>query len=227
MSRKPVFIATIAICIVSYGGKTNALQKFSFNEGERIEGVISKTELNRLRIEGDRIKEIIGLSKDYHAEGEGKNGQIFIKASTETNEPAIFSIITEKGKTQDFKLLPKSKKGEVIIVETIKTTGNSNTVGVKHKNHGEILDAIKQAFHEPRPREAIEEKESAGIRASLLVMKQFHGYLVEVWNIMNISQDSIEINEKDFEFQGKLAAIALEKLSLNPEESTIMYVVRP
>lgn len=226
MIRKPVFVATIAICMVGVMSNANALQKFSFNEGERIEGVISKTELNRLRIEGDRIKEIVGLSKNYHAEGEGKNGQIFIKASLETVEPAIFSIITEKGKTQDFKLLPKSKKGEVIIVETIKTTGKSGAVGVKHKNHSEILDAIKKASFEPRPTEALEEKEAAGIRASLLVMKQFHGYLVEVWNIMNMSQDSIEINEKDFESQSKPAAIALEKLSLNPEESTIMYVVR-
>ena len=56
-------------------------------------------------------------------------------------------------------------------------------------------------------------------------MKQFHGYLVEVWSVTNVSQDSMEIDEK--EFQGKRAAgIALEKLHLNPEESTIMYVVR-
>ena len=225
MSKKLSAIMGIFVCIMGYGSNANALQKFSFNEGERIEGVISKNELNRLRIEGDRIKEIIGLSKNYHAEGEGKNGQIFIKASIETNEPAIFSIITEKGKTQDFKLLPKSKKGEVIIVETMKAIGNSTTVGVKHKNHGEILEAIKQASIAPRPNIALQETELEGVKASLLVMKQSHGYLVEVWSVTNVSKDSIEIDEKDFEFKGR-QAIALEKLHLKPEESTIMYVVK-
>lgn len=225
MLKKLTSVVTIAVCIMGYGNNSNALQKFSFNERERIEGVLSKTELNRIKIEGDRIKEIIGLSKNYHADGEGKNGQIFIKASIETVEPAIFSIITEKGKTQDFKLLPTSKKGEVIIVETAKTNGNSTTVGIKHKNHSEILDAIKKASFEPRATEALEGKESAGIKAWLLAVKQSHGYFVEVWNITNLSNDSIEIDEK--EFQGKhTVAIALERLHLNPEESTIMYVVR-
>ncbi len=196
-----------------------------------VEGIISNTELNRIKIEGERIKQIIGLSKQYQAEGEPQQGQVFIKADSGVEEPAIFSVITETGKTQDFRLTPKKQKGEIILIETVKGLKENKQIsyGAKHSTHFEIVELIKTIAAEPMLGEKLqkeEEKEMGCFTARLLKIKRANGYLVEIWNLKNSGDITIGIDEKSFEIKGMTVAIAVENLTLNPLESTVMYVVK-
>jgi hypothetical protein len=228
--KNKIFIITF-VFVTIYGLSAQAMQVYQFNEKLVVEGVISNTELNRIKIEGERIKQIIGLSKQYQAEGEPQQGQVFIKANSGVEEPAIFSVITETGKTQDFRLTPKKQKGEIILIETVKNVKDGKEIpyGAKHSTHFEMIEVIKKIAYESILDEKLqkeEEKEIGCLKAKLLKAKRLNGYLVEVWSLKNEGANNIKINERNFEFAGMVKAIALENLILNPLESTTMYVVK-
>jgi hypothetical protein len=226
-----IFCRTLlGLFILSWSCPAQAVQTYQFNENAAIEGVISNTELNRIKIEGERIKQIIGLSKEYKVEGEGQNGQVFIKANGGTAEPAIFSVITEKGMTQDFRLTPKKSKGEIIIIETVSNDKNSkNTVGIKHHTHEEIVEVIKVMAvdgNKKLQKEEEKEEEVEGLSISLLGSHRLNGYLVEVWSVVNNGDEVVELDEKNFRFGiGDIKAIAIEKGELAPFEATTVYVI--
>jgi hypothetical protein len=224
-----LFIWLVAIASFSQISESYALQKFQFSENERVEGTISNTEMNRVRIEGDRIKQVIGSNKSYQIDGEGKNGQLFIKAHDETQEPAIFSVVTEKGKTQDFKLTPKKQKGEIIIVEAAKhgASNSAQAYGIKHRIHADIVELIKKAALEPVNTEILQTIAFDNLEAKHLSTKNTGNFEVEIWQLTNTGPDTIKLDERSFELTGaNIKAIGLEALELLQEQSTIMYVVR-
>lgn len=230
MKRNRFLFSIGGLLLAGISMQADALQKYQFNELERIEGVISVGEINRIKIEGDRIKEIIGLHKGWQVESDGKNGQMFIRSLQAGNQPAIFTIITEKGKTQDIKLMPKNSKGEVIIIETTgrgKKAISTNSWGAKHKVHDEIVEILRATALEAVSNEAIEKRELIGLEASLFKTKKIGGYVIETWQIKNTTENDIELTAENFSFTGgEIRAIGLETSILEPTEVTQMYVVR-
>ena len=229
MAKNKLLLAVAGLLIVS-SSSACALQRYPLNELERIEGTVSSQEINRIKIEGDRIKEVIGLPKSWQVESDGKNGQMFIRSLKETNEPAIFTIITEKGKTQDVRLTPKNTKSEIIIIETTgrgKKAITTNTLGAKHKVHDEIAEIMRGIALEPTTSEVTETIETNGIEMTLIKAKKMSGYTVEVWRVKNVNENNIELTVENFGFsRAGIRAIGLEKSALEAGELTSMYVVR-
>ncbi len=226
MNKNMVLISLISLLVSQ---EAYALQRYEFNEEVRVEGSISIDELNRIKIEGDRIKEVIGLSKEFIVEGDAQNGQIFIKStSNESTKPAIFSIITEAGRTQDFKLMPKSIPGETIIIEGYMKmmTGGGREIGVKHGKHSEIIEVIKKAAVNNYIGIEFDKKQTAGLEMTLLGTKNVEGYQVEVWEVKNIMDEAMEIDERGFAAEGNgIYAVGVEQVYLQPGERTRVYAI--
>ena len=84
----------IIMLLVAFGVCKEAkagTQKYYLEESKRIEGYMSKNEANRVRVEGDRIVEVIGLGEEFGLESDEKLGQIFIKLlDANSNKKAVF-----------------------------------------------------------------------------------------------------------------------------------------
>lgn len=229
MTKNSCLSIAVCLCFAS-AFPAYALQKYPLNELERIEGTVSVKEINRIKVEGDRVKEIIGLHKDWQVESDGKNGQMFIRSLKETKEPATFTVITEKGKTQDIRLTPKNIKSEIIIIGTTgrgKKATAVSTLGAKHKVHDEIVEIMRNIALEPIASAVAETTEPSGIETTLLKAKKIGGYAVEIWQVRNGSENSIELSGEGFGLESKgIRAVGLEKLALEAGEVTQMYVVR-
>ncbi|CAL7960210.1 conserved exported hypothetical protein [Alphaproteobacteria bacterium] len=189
----------LVFLIMGLTSKAYAAQKYKLNSETRVEASISSNEKNRIVIENDRISEVIGLSEDYVIETEDTQGQIFIKAQDNAKNPAIFSVITEKGKTQDFKLniAPKAE-GQVIIVKDENIELQSGKIlGLKHIKHEEAIELIKQVLnsHDELKQDYFT---SGSLGLKPLVVKKSGKYQVEVWSVKNQSNQNLQLNEKLF-----------------------------
>ena len=215
----------LQVFLLSFSINAHAdVQKYRLDQEKKVEGIISSKESNRIAIEGDRITEVIGLGEEFALESEETKGQIFIKALG-TKKSAIFTVMTEKGRTQDFKLMVKEKvEGQVIILKDDSFLGNEKILGSKNIRHDEVVSVIKQMLNV-----SYEFNQSSFVSGVFeltpLSQKKLGKYKVEVWLVKNISGGDLEITEKQFFDKANISAIALEKRILGQGGTTKMYRV--
>jgi len=72
-----VFTMSLIVFGVSEEGVAGT-QKYGLEENKRIEGYMSRNEANRVKIEGDRIVEVIGMGGEFGLESDERLDQIFV-----------------------------------------------------------------------------------------------------------------------------------------------------
>lgn len=238
-------LAVTCVVFVMMGTFAKAeVQKYPLNESKRVEGVISGSEANRIRIEGDRIVEVIGLSEDFALESDERLGQIFVKSGFlksgivksggESSKNAVFTVVTEKGKTQDFKLKVKSKlDGQIIFIESKdqEFLKDGKVIGSKHARHDEIVTLIKMG--RGLERELKQKPYMAGELEIIPHIQRKSGkYTLEVWELVNKSKKSIILTEKQFAsgirnipVKQEVAAVMIENRGLESGEGTRIFKV--
>jgi hypothetical protein len=83
-----------------------------------IEIPIAKEGLTRIAVQDDRILNVFGITGEYVLEADEDQGQIFIQpADLGTSKSLSLTITTERGHTQDLRLLPKDQAPEALILE--------------------------------------------------------------------------------------------------------------
>ena len=83
-----------------------------------IEIPIAKEGLTRIAIQDDRILNVFGVTGEYVLEADEDQGQIFIQpVDLGASKPLSLTITTERGHTQDLRLLPKDQVPEALILE--------------------------------------------------------------------------------------------------------------
>jgi len=218
MRKAWIFILLMMISTTpAYAG----VQKYKLDGEHRIEGIISKEEQNRIMIEGDRISEVIGLGEEFVVETEETKGQVFLKVQEQVTSPAIFSVITEDGKVQDFKLSVDAKvEGQVIVVKS----EDVELKGSKHLIHEEVVEVIKHVFHTG---DELHQKSFAIAELSVkpLAVRKSGKYTVEVFVVRNQSTAGMKLQEQMFYDNGAILAIGVEDLDLMPMQETKMYRV--
>ena len=88
----------------------------SLNEHIVIEAPISQKALTRIAVKNDRIRDVFGVSGEYVLEADEGQGQVFIRPTTGT-QPISLTLTTEKGHTQDLRLLPKDQPPQALLLE--------------------------------------------------------------------------------------------------------------
>ncbi|MBY0501651.1 MAG: type-F conjugative transfer system secretin TraK [Alphaproteobacteria bacterium] len=84
-----------------------------------IEIPIAKEGLTRIAVQEDRILNVFGVTGEYVLEADEDHGQIFIQpANLGTSKPLSLTITTERGHTQDLRLVPKDQVPEALILES-------------------------------------------------------------------------------------------------------------
>lgn len=216
-------VILLVFCL--FGSLSAFAADYVINEKKRIIVPISSSEPNRVRVENDRILEVIGLDDTYFLESDEKLGQIFIKAD-EGGKDAVFTIITEKGVTQDLKLVRKEKlSSQVVILKLPEDKALSGKVmGAKHARHDEIVAIIKDS-RKIKASGKGRSYEQGGLQVKLSAKQLLGSYRVEIWELQNVSNSKITLDENQFSGDKNVAAIMIEDRELSMSDSTKLYKI--
>lgn len=123
--RKAIFLIGFLSCLSGLSFPGQAALERTLNEKTVIEAHISQDNLTRIKVEGDRILHVFGLHGTYALEAEEETGQIFIRplesfedSPSQKSKPIHLTLTTEKGLTQDLRLVPKNKSPEALILKS-------------------------------------------------------------------------------------------------------------
>ena len=95
--------------------EASAIQNLALIDHQRSHLTISKHQLNRIAVRGDRIHQIFGVDENLHVETDEQGGQVFIKCAHAFGHPVSVTIITEGGLTQDLTLRPEDVEAQTVL----------------------------------------------------------------------------------------------------------------
>src|SRR3990167_7156559 len=112
MNLKHTFILSLFFLLTLSAVKAALIQ--TLDESRVIEVPISKEDLTRITVQEDRIRNVFGVTGEYVLETDEDQGQIFIRP-TDLEKPFSLTLTTEKGRTQDLRLIPKDQATEALL----------------------------------------------------------------------------------------------------------------
>jgi len=126
---------------VAWGG----FKEIHLDSTKRIREKISVNSMNRMAIENDRVTQVFGDSESYEVQTEENTGQLFIKPTLENGDrPLSLTLVTEKGVTQDFTLVPSEEEAVTLI---LKNSGDAKVTSKDNKKSvGFSLGESVQSF---------------------------------------------------------------------------------
>lgn len=107
----------------------------SFDEDQRIPVKISNTFMNRITIEGDRIREVIGVPEQVAVEKDSQNGHMFLKVPEGSHDKLDITVITESEQAQDLTLQPVERDSTTLVLQMPGAEHNSGPSSSKSHFH--------------------------------------------------------------------------------------------
>jgi type-F conjugative transfer system secretin TraK len=213
-----------------YSGNVSTL---TVAENVRLEAQIAVNCINRLAVVNDRIVNIFGEEEAFTLQTDEHSGQVFIKP-TEGNGslPINITLITENGVTQDLTLIPSRTKASTIILKpvTANYTADPLLPGFSRNQsmQNQYIQIMKQAVLGELPILKTTSKQATrkvpNLQLKFNKCYQAGQLLVTVWQVTNVSRDSIELQEKQFFKTGDLA-LSLQRNTLPAKATTLLYVL--
>lgn len=208
------------------GTASDAALLHPLNDEKVIEVPISGQSLTRITVKNDRILNVFGLATEYALETDTDQGQIFIRPGSGSSNPISLTLTTEKGFTQDLRLIPKEKAPEALILEDRQDNVKAEDI---LPNREEIEDLIHAC---------IEGRIPQGYKQMPLDLKTTQGpyHLIReirgvlrglTYEVKNTSNIPLILSEEAFVKKGSLQVIAifLTKRTLKPGERSTIHVV--
>jgi hypothetical protein len=225
--------------------------EYQVEDNGETEVVISRDNVNRIKIFHDRIKDIRANADELKIDTDKTSGEIFVKPAANKNSIDIF-LKTESGFTYKLVLKVKDTKAQQIFLNrrdfTLASYAGSDIL--RREKLKLIDDNLYFDFADNYKLSAINL-----IRAmsSMVNLKQFsmvnrenqrlmrykdfnvdwfYSYIKndkskisgEIARITNLSKNTIELGEEMF-FRRGIRAVRLEKMQLKPNESCMLYLV--
>jgi len=183
---------------------------------------VSNQHLNRVKIQNDKIIQVIGHEQEYQFKTDTQ-GELLIQ--TQLMQPITIFIKTEKQYTYGLMLLPKSMASQTIILQS---PHDKKPATLNDSMH--LLKILEE--------KKIDNKDSAQIQFESTALEEIDWRLVEsvqqsehalVGNIFEIKNK----NNKNILLVGKEAHLAhsntillqLQAIELNPNQTTLLYQV--
>ena len=214
-------------------------QEFKFDDTKSLVVKVSQTGLTRLSVQGDRLREVIGLDDTVVVDKDEANGHLFLKG---VRSKQTITVVTEGGALQDLTLIPEAKGSTTILLkqdlQPAKSEMDRTSFPLGSSLHQTsprqsmsaadvIMGFIRQLFagygtlcDKPTTRKA-----TTGLEAVSTHHLRSHTLTGEVFTVKNTHENPTAICEKDFYQAGDLA-LAMSKKELEPGETAKLFVVR-
>jgi hypothetical protein len=228
---KAIIIPAIALFLSFKNYSASAAQLFDASNQEKIEANISKTDQNRITTTNDRIAQVYATNDKFHYDIDETQGQIFIKPKSLSNESFTISIVTEKGKTIDLKLIPDDIEAETILINLLDDPFPEEVEFINDEEEFELAAIINSAliakdidgFVKVELTSQDPDKELKGFYETLKYKDNKR--TVRVYSYKNLKSHKDTISEKQFYLDKKVQAVLIDKRVLEPNEITKIVIV--
>jgi conjugal transfer pilus assembly protein TraK len=204
-----------------------ALQVIDAREQENVVARISLRELTRLKVENARIESIRVREGELAIEPDRERNEAFLRPLGGARNISVF-VTTDRG-TFNLQLTPEDVPSTTIILRVPRLYPAGAAGATDDYRHivkqrllammqGDATDASIEEIHRQTPL-------WKDTRYVLERSYRFEGFEGDVFTLINTGKSAIEMREREFT-QANVAAVSIERLRLNPGESTHVYVLR-
>ena len=220
-------------CLASLINSAIAAQMRSVEDGSEFTAEISKIDINRIKVVGDRVRSVKSNAEELVVSVEERLGEIYVRpASLAENKPLNLFIITEQNFTYKALLYPKSIPSEQIIIKNDDVVANSDAEVAKatKNSYEQQIIALLKAMRAKSKLEGYQIKsEKKYVDLGDLEMKKITTYkgqsfIGEVFTIKNSTNQLLNLEEKIF-FKNGVRAVKIGNQTLLPDESTEILIV--
>lgn len=210
-----------------------AAQNKDAEDGDEITAEISRSDINRIKLAGDRIRSLKSNSGELELSQDDHLGEVYLRpANPSENKPINLFIATEQNFTYKLLLYPKSIPSEQIIIKNDAVLTNSNqeiAKSTKSSYQQQIISLMKAM----RSKNKIEGYQIKNARKNIdlgdLTLKRISTYkgqsfLGEIFTLKNNSGRFLNLEESIF-FKNGVRAIKIENHELFPGDITEIYIV--
>lgn len=229
-------VITSFLLLVIASKSVQAAQIKEIEDGGEFTAEISKMDLNRIKVTGDRIRDVKMNTGDLDISIDEKNGEVFIRAAHSVeNKPINIFVITQQNFTYKGILYPRSIPAEQIILrnDSVPIAGGSfelSKVGGGKNSYEQQIIALFKAMRQNKRLDSYQVKnDKKYIDLGDLSMKRTSVYkgpvlTGETFTLKNSTNQVINLEEKIF-FKNGIKAVKIEKRDLLPDESTEIYII--
>ena len=237
----------------------NAAIVRTLDESKSIEISISKQNLTRITVKDDRVANVFGITGEYVLEADEELGQVFIRPIAPggspfmvgggTSKPIHLTLTTEKGHTQDLRLIPKDQAPEALILEenkqeTFFSQGSMTRMfaaqvsATRASIARDEIEGLLQACQEMRiplgyKVAPLDLKDtSVTFKDPHLLIREIHGEKLRAltYEVKNLSTLPLILSEDKFTQiphakKSDIIAVWIAKKTINPGEITYVHVI--
>ncbi len=228
---KKLFSSILFFSLIS--GYSLASQVRVVEDGDEFSAEISKLDINRIKIVGDRIRNIKANSGELEISQDDRLGEIYVRpTSMAENKPLNLFIITEQNFTYKVLLYPKAIPSEQIIIknDNAVTLSDAEVSKISKNTYEQQIIALLKAMQSKKKLSEYQIKaERKYIDLGDLAMRRISVYkgqsfIGEIFTLKNSTNKILNLEEKFF-FKNGVRAVKIEKSDLLPDETTEIYVV--
>lgn len=222
----------ISILFLSLINEALATQNKTVEDGSEFTAQISKLDINRIKVVGDRVRSVKGNGGELEISLDEKLGEIYVRPTVMAeNKPLNLFIITEQNFTYKALLYPKSIPSEQIIIRNDNVIDNNEEV-IKASNSSyeqSILSLLKAMRNKKKIQGYQINDKKKYIDLGELKMQTISTYkgqdlVGEIFTLKNSTDQILDLEEKMF-FKNGVRAIKIEKSNLLPGELTEILIV--
>ncbi|MBF0315140.1 MAG: type-F conjugative transfer system secretin TraK [Oligoflexia bacterium] len=212
-----------------------AVQKLIVNDGDVLKVKLSSRELTRLAVEGGRVDRMWGASGLLESQSDKKDGELFLRPSSTAAKVFSFFVRDNFGSTYTIIAEQQDIPSQTVILAPVKRISKEEKERYKNRNVvSKIKDLIKAMANDELDSKKMEsEKHHEEInlwkesRITLVKSYRMEKLKGEVFRFKNISKEAMKLLESEFlNFRKDTLAVAIDQLTLKPEEETNLYVIR-
>jgi conjugal transfer pilus assembly protein TraK len=212
---------------------SRAAQIRQMDDGDEQSAEISRQDINRIKLVGDRIRSAKFNSGELEISQDNNLGEMYLRPTkVAENKPLNLFIITEQNFTYKLLLYPKSIPSEQIIIKNDSVVANADSEVskiAKNSYQQQIITLIKAM----RTKTKLESYQISSSKKYIdlgdLELKRISTYkgqnfIGESFILVNDSNKIITLEEKMF-FKNGVRAIKIENPTLLPKEITEIFIV--
>lgn len=210
----------------------SALQVLDGVDGQVLLAKISAKEPTRIAISNGRIKQFVGNEGDLVIQKDTSNGQIFVHPASMTGKPVNLFVTDDKGATYTLLLQPVDIPAETILLRDKQAQMNTLSQVERAGSYDRVLKGMVLVMATDDVPPDVEVKDvdrdiALWREARFTQLKTYLGrdLVGEKYRLTNVSAKPMVIAEQELYRKGVLA-VSVEKTSLDPNESTNVFIVR-
>lgn len=211
-----------------------AAQKITVDDGGSYIIKVSANELSRLAVEKGRIEKVWAVNNAWDVKSDKASGEIFVRPREGARKAFSFFVRDSFGNTYTLVATPQDIPSETIMLKPLKRRDLAIRKG--DLNDQPYIQQIKVIIkdmaaknYDPYVCDEVGEEVPLWNETRIVLTNSCDGSNLEadIYTITNVSGKELVLNEKEFSHFGEnVQAVSVERLVLQANEGTMLYVVR-